>query len=70
MDPEGAVAIVGVACRYPGCETLEEFWRILENGENHIREVTPDRWSVDAFYDPNFETPGKTYAKWAGLLDK
>lgn len=28
------VAIIGMACRYPGCETLEEFWDVLERGQD------------------------------------
>jgi amino acid adenylation domain-containing protein len=32
----GAVAIIGMAGRFPGADTVEDFWRILENGEETI----------------------------------
>ena len=37
------IAIVGMGCRVPGAENLDEYWRVLLCGENHVREVTDDR---------------------------
>lgn len=37
MDP---IAIVGLACRFPGAPNAEQFWRLLRAGERGI--VTPD----------------------------
>ncbi|SOD63843.1 Acyl transferase domain-containing protein [Streptomyces zhaozhouensis] len=63
------IAIVGMAGRYPGAEGREEYWRLLAEGRHAIREVPPSRWDVDAFYDPEVGKPGKTYAKWLGMLE-
>ncbi len=35
------VAIVGMACRFPGAESIEDFWRLLERGENAVQEGIP-----------------------------
>nr|WP_063779214.1 type I polyketide synthase [Kibdelosporangium sp. MJ126-NF4]CTQ96553.1 Malonyl CoA-acyl carrier protein transacylase (EC 2.3.1.39) [Kibdelosporangium sp. MJ126-NF4] len=38
------VAVVGVACRFPGSSTPEEFWELLTGGRDAIGEVPPGRW--------------------------
>ena len=70
MDEEDAVAIVGVGCKFPGADNLDEFWRVLVNGENHVIEIPLDRWKSEAFYSEEKETPGKTYVKKAGFIKK
>ncbi len=35
------VAIIGMACRFPGAPDLTSFWRLLEAGGNSITESTP-----------------------------
>ncbi|MGD2114176.1 MAG: beta-ketoacyl synthase N-terminal-like domain-containing protein, partial [Acidobacteriota bacterium] len=48
----GAVAVVGVACRFPGGVTTPEgFWRLLERGEDGIRPLPADRWRWPAAVD-------------------
>ena len=45
-----AVAIIGMACRWPGgVETPEEFWELLRNGTDAVTEVPPGRWDTDQF---------------------
>ena len=36
----GDVAIVGMSCRMPGAETLEEFWEVLERGRDLCMKVS------------------------------
>ena len=35
------IAIVGMACRFPGAPDVDAFWRLLERGENAITEGVP-----------------------------
>ena len=35
------IAIVGMACRFPGAADLDAFWRLLEEGENAVTEAVP-----------------------------
>ena len=36
--PQEPVAIIGMACRFPGGEGLSGFWRLLESGGNAVSE--------------------------------
>src|SRR4051812_13484466 len=65
------VAVVGISCRFPGgVNGPEEFWKLLENGTDAVREIPTDRWDVDAYYDPDPRAPGKMNTRWGGFLDR
>ena len=58
------IAIIGIGCRMPGnAGNPDEFWDLLHAGVDAIREIPADRWDVDAYYDPNPDTPGKMYTR-------
>ena len=64
------IAVVGIACRFPGgVRNVEDYWQLLREGRDAIRDVPTDRWDVDAFYDPNPEAAGKMYSRRGGFLD-
>jgi acyl transferase domain-containing protein/acyl carrier protein len=63
------IAIIAVACRFPGAPDPEAFWEVLSGGVDAIREVPDDRFDIDEFYDPDPETPGKIYSRFGGFLD-
>jgi acyl transferase domain-containing protein/NADPH:quinone reductase-like Zn-dependent oxidoreductase/acyl carrier protein len=63
------IAIVAVSCRFPGAPDPEAFWELLSGGVDAIQEVPEDRFDIDEFYDPDPETPGKTYTRFGGFLD-
>ena len=63
------IAIVGMACRFPGgANDPASYWRLLCDGVDAIGEIPPDRWNVDAFYDPDPTAPGKMSTRWGGFL--
>ncbi|MGF7179799.1 SDR family NAD(P)-dependent oxidoreductase [Tunturiibacter psychrotolerans] len=65
------IAIIGMSCRFPGQATsLEAYWNLLRDGGDAIREVPPDRWDIDAFYDPDPDCPGKMYTRMGGFLEE
>ena len=63
------IAIVGIACRLPGASDPAAFWTLLREGADAVRQVPPDRWNVDAFYDADVSAPGKMTTRWGGFLD-
>ncbi|HEY9887630.1 MAG TPA: type I polyketide synthase, partial [Candidatus Obscuribacterales bacterium] len=63
------IAIVGMGCRFPGAPHRDAFWHLLQTGGDAIAPIPRDRWDVDALYDADALTPGKTYCREGGFLD-
>jgi acyl transferase domain-containing protein/NADPH:quinone reductase-like Zn-dependent oxidoreductase len=63
------IAIIGIGCRFPGAYGPTAFWELLCNGGDAITEIPPDRFDINAFYDPQ-GAPGKIMTRWGGFLDQ
>ena len=70
MRTEEPIAIVGMACRFPGAPDAEAFWEVLSGATDVIREVPEDRFDIDEYYDPDPDAPGKMYTRYGGFLDE
>ena len=68
MDSAEPIAIVGIGCRFPGADGPDEFWHLLANGVDAIREVPPERWNLDELYDADPAATGKMNTRWGGFL--
>ena len=42
------IAIVGMACRFPGAENIEAFWRLLCDGVDAVQRTPPGRPAMPA----------------------
>ncbi|RQW96842.1 type I polyketide synthase, partial [Micromonospora chalcea] len=64
------VAIVAMACRFPGgIGSPEELWRLLDAGDDVIGDLPDDRgWPLADLHDPVPGTPGRTYVRSGGFL--
>jgi acyl transferase domain-containing protein/acyl-CoA synthetase (AMP-forming)/AMP-acid ligase II/acyl carrier protein len=62
------IAIVGMACRFPGAPDLASFWALLRDGRDAISEVPAERWNVNALYHPEPGTPGKMCSRHGGFV--
>lgn len=64
------VAIVGIGCRFPGgIDSPDSFWSFLVNKQDGVCDMPEDRWSIERFYDPDPEMPGKMYTKRGAFLN-
>jgi acyl transferase domain-containing protein/acyl carrier protein len=53
------MAIIGMGCRFPCADSPEQFWRLLRDGVDAIREVSPSRWDARKWAG----------AGWGGFID-
>jgi acyl transferase domain-containing protein/acyl-CoA synthetase (AMP-forming)/AMP-acid ligase II/acyl carrier protein len=62
------IAIIGMACRFPGAENLEALWHLLADGRDAVSEVPGDRWNAAALYNPDPDANGMSNSRWGGFL--
>ncbi|HEV3138097.1 MAG TPA: polyketide synthase, partial [Pirellulales bacterium] len=62
------IAIIGMACRLPGADDLDQFWDLLARGGSAVAELPPDRLDQQMYYDPRRGQRNKTYSKLGAVL--
>jgi acyl transferase domain-containing protein len=69
VETEDKIAIVGLSCRLPMAENLDEFWQNLKQARDCVTEVPDDRWDYRLNFDPEKGKAGKSYSKWGAFLE-
>ena len=63
-----AVAVVGVACQFPGgCDSPERYWAFLRRGGFGIGEVPAERWLPEP-ENPESRATRRHNPRWGGFL--
>ncbi|CAM2011292.1 SDR family NAD(P)-dependent oxidoreductase [Acanthopleuribacter pedis] len=68
-ESDAAIAVVGLAGRYPLARDLDAFWANLRDGRDCIVEVPKDRWDWREYYSENREVPGAHYSRYGGFIE-
>ena len=67
------IAIVGMACRFPGASNISAFWRLLEAGQNAVSEGVPGsgvgRWG-QLFPDDTVQNESCRYGAFVDDIDQ
>lgn len=68
--PEKTVAIVGMACRFPGgVENPDDFWGLLRSGTDAVTEIPEERRDAGSGCDSDSETPKGFVSRHGGFID-
>ncbi|MEI5103021.1 beta-ketoacyl synthase N-terminal-like domain-containing protein [Streptomyces sp. PmtG] len=71
VDAAEPIAIVSMACRYPGgVTTPEDLWQLVASGAEGLSDFPGDRgWEQDRIHDPDQGHAGTSYTRRGGFLD-
>jgi acyl transferase domain-containing protein len=67
--PAPPIAIIGLACRFPGAVDADAFWDLLAAGRDAVGEIPASRFAIERFYHPDPEQPGTICTRHGAFLD-
>ena len=65
---EVPIALVGMACRFPGADSLAEYWSLIRDGRSGIVTLPPEKLDRELYYDPQQGKHGRTYSQIGGVV--
>ncbi|MGC7103146.1 type I polyketide synthase, partial [Amycolatopsis lurida] len=71
-QPDEPIAIVGMACRFPGgVRSPENLWDLVFAGKDAVSDFPVDRgWDVEPLYTAGTENGGTSYVNEGGFLEE
>ena len=64
-----AIAIVGMACRYPDARSPDELWENALAQRRAFRRIPAERLNLDDYVSPDRQSPDKTYSSQAAVIE-
>lgn len=64
------LAIVGMACRFPGGETLDDFWSLLREGRSAFTPLGPERFDPSLHFSETRGEFSKSYCRILGQVEQ
>ncbi|AUG76758.1 beta-ketoacyl synthase [Kitasatospora sp. MMS16-BH015] len=68
VTPDRDVAVVGMACRFPGARDLNQYWRLLTDPAPQFGPIPDSRWRAAAFRSEDFRDNAAGYTDTMALL--
>ncbi|MDP2308014.1 MAG: aminotransferase class I/II-fold pyridoxal phosphate-dependent enzyme [Pseudomonadota bacterium] len=65
----GPIAIVGMACRFPGAPNVSRYWQLIREGRHAFGPPPADRWSHEAFFSDVQRATDRYYAPHGAFVD-
>ncbi|MBB3120970.1 SDR family NAD(P)-dependent oxidoreductase [Pseudoduganella violacea] len=62
------IAVIGMACRFPGAQDLAQFWDNLVRGEVSIGEIPAERWDWRTYWGDPQQQPNRCNSRWGGFI--
>ncbi|MFG3685125.1 amino acid adenylation domain-containing protein [Micromonospora sp. NPDC047740] len=56
-QPSGLIAVVGMACRFPGARSLDEYWHNIRTGVESVQEFTVEEMLADGADPTRLDDP-------------
>ena len=68
---QSKIAIVGMACRFPGGATdTDKYWDLLESGRDVHQKIPADRFSVETHFDPTGQKVNATHTPYGCFVEE
>ncbi|MFI5758408.1 SDR family NAD(P)-dependent oxidoreductase [Streptomyces sp. NPDC051569] len=67
-DPREPIAIVGMAGRFPGADSVDELWDLLREGRDGVGPVPPEKWNSAELTDADPLRTGTVTTDQGGFL--
>ena len=64
------LAIVGIACRLPGANDLDQYWDLIRTAGDATGELPEEIIDRELYFDPRRGIRGKSYTCKGGLVDR
>ncbi|WP_327035385.1 non-ribosomal peptide synthetase/type I polyketide synthase [Micromonospora ureilytica] len=70
-QPGGLIAVVGMACRFPGAQSIDEYWHNIRAGVESVREFTVEEMLADGADPTRLDDPAYVRAgTWLAGIDE